>query len=153
VCVCVCVCMYICVCVCVCVRVRAVDSIEWSNCNKDRLLLQHKVAVFLFRLHPSRQSLRSPKNNKAVYNTELVYIPLVLILVATSLLIFSFKPRPLYPRFPLKTKLYALNNLFAHCDNLLYRRELQAGSSRRPRGSLLFGSVGTLDPFQPSDAM
>jgi len=44
--------------------------------------------------------------------TEWVYIPLVLILGARSLLIFSFKRRPLYSRFPLNSKMYGLNIQF-----------------------------------------
>ena len=44
--------------------------------------------------------------------TEWVYIPLVLILGVRSLLIFSFKRRPFYSRFPLNSRLYGLNILF-----------------------------------------
>jgi len=52
-----------------------------------------------------------PVHNMKMY-TEWVYIALVLILGARSLLIFSFKPRPLYSRFPSNSKLYGLNIIF-----------------------------------------
>jgi len=45
--------------------------------------------------------------------TECGYIPLIIFLGAKSLLIFSFKPRPLFPRFPLISELYGFNILFA----------------------------------------
>jgi hypothetical protein len=48
-----------------------------------------------------------PVHKVKIY-TERVYIQLVLILGARSLLIFGFKPRPLYPQFPLNSKLYGL---------------------------------------------
>jgi len=73
-----------------------------------------------------------PVQNLKMHN-EWVYTPLVLILGAKSLLIFSFKPRPLYPRFPCNSKLYGLIILFAYFgqENRIYR--IMYMSYLRPR--------------------